>query len=370
MADKRKKDIRLHQPAKMLLDQAWLDVLAIESLDDPKYKDEDWSNIFEQIVSEGGSTYPYVLLGQVLAKATDNDVNALCLQDSSLLPGAVDVRSLVSKVVTPWNTSIGKPFPGSNADPYVNNPARYKNFGDDMESKAGNKAQYQKLLKVVTHIQEEGQQEAVRFLHLILFQARIALELNKKDFIGPSRASLEDVTKAVIDFLSERSSGVRLQVICYAIFKEFSQAFPDLGEVRSYPTNSSDASGGRAGDVECLKNGVVETAIEVKDRTLNLTDVESSIIKARVANVKNLIFLVQASPLLEDADAILKRAAHEFTRGTDVNTADAVDFFCKILIVLSPEQRASLLETIHDALHELGAHYKHVQKWNDLMKSI
>jgi len=358
----------LHQASKLLLDQEWNAVLTIPSAHQDR--DTEWGPIFEQLIMKGGSTYPYVLLGQVLAKAADGTVNALCLQDSSPLPGARDVRMLVRKVVTPWNKLVGKPFPGANDDPYVNNPARYKHFGDEMASKAGNRAQYDLLFKVVQHIEQRGQSEALRLLRLLLIETRIALETNRRDYLGPSRASHEDITKVLVEFLKERSNGVRLQVVCYAIFKAFAEAFPPFGEVRSYSTNSSDAAGDRAGDVERLTNGEVDFAIEVKDRTLTLSDVEASIIKARIAEVRNLMFLVQANPLLDDPETILKRTAHEFTRGIDVNVTEAVPFFESILLLLSPEQRAGLLRVIHDALHELGAHYKHVHRWIDLMKSI
>lgn len=358
----------LHQASKLLLDQEWEAVIAIPSLS--QHRDAEWGPIFEHLIVKGGSTYPYVLLGQVLAKAADGAVNALCLQDSSPLPGARDVRMLVKKVVTPWNKLVGKPFPGANEDPYVNNPARYKNFGDEMASKAGNRAQYNQLFKVVQHIEQHGQPEALHFLRLILVETRIALETNKRDYLGPSRASLEDVTKVLLEFLKERSNGVRLQVVCYAVFKAFSEAFPVFGEIRSYSTNSSDAAGDRAGDVERLLNGKVDFAVEVKDRTLTLSDVEASIMKARIAEVRNLMFLVQANPVLDDPETILKRAAHEFTRGIDVNVTEAVPFFETVLLLLSPEQRAGLLRVVHDALHELGAHYKHVHRWIDLMKSI
>ena len=358
----------LHQSAQLLLNQEWDVAMAIPII--TQARDAEWGSIFEHLITQGGSTYPYVLLGQVLAKATDGSLNALCLQDSSSLPGARDVRMLVKNVVVPWNKAIGKPYPGANNDPYVNNPARYKNFGAEMASKAGNPELYEILFKVVQHVQDHGQDEALRLLRLILIETRYSLEENKRDYIGPSRVSLDDVIKVLNEFLKERSNGVRLQVVCYAALKSFAEAFPDFGEIRSYSTNSSDAAGDRAGDVERLINDKVDFAIEVKDRTLTLSDVEASIMKARIAEVGNLLFLVQATPVLDDSETILKRAAHEFTRGIDVNISEAMTFFATVLTLLSPEQRATLLRAVHDALHELGAHYKHVHRWIDLMKSI
>jgi SacI restriction endonuclease len=372
MATKLKKEAKtlplLHQTAKALLNAEWLKVLALDDLD--KARDSLWGTELEELIVNGGSTYPYVLLGQILAKASKASVNALSLQDSSSLEGAIDVRMLVKNVVVSWNKEVGKPFPGTNLDPYVNNPARYKNFGEEMESKAGNREQYGRLFKVVQHVQEKGHQEAKRLLRLILIEARRSLENNKRDYVGPARASLDDVMKVLAQFLAERSNGVRLQVVTYAVFKAFAEAFSEFGEVRSYSTNSSDASGDRAGDVERVRLGKVDYAIEVKDRTLTSSDLESSILKARQAQIDNLLFVVQANPLMDSSEAALQRMAHEFTRGIDVNVAEAMPFFASVLILFEPSRRAALLRSVHDALHELGANYKHVQEWLKLMKAL
>jgi SacI restriction endonuclease len=343
-----------HETAKTLLATEWIDVLAIQNID--AARDAIWGGELAELILNGGSTYPYMLVGQVLAKASKGDINAMSIQDSSSLAGSVDMRMLVKNVVTPWNQANGKPFPGTNLDPYVNNPARYKNFGDEMESKAGNREQYKRLLSVVQHVQHEGQQEAKRLLRLILIEARRSLETNKRDYVGPSRASLQDVTKVLSLF--------------YAIFKSFAEAYPNFGQVQSYSTNSSDASGNRIGDIEKFLNGKVQYAVEVKDRALNLRDVETSIEKARVAGVNDLLFLVHSDPLIDDSVAVMARCEHEYTRGIDVNIKGAMSFFSSVLLLLSPEQRAGLLRAIHDALHELGAHYKHVQSWLELMRSI
>lgn len=357
-----------HETAKTILATEWIDVLSIQNID--AARDAIWGGELAELILNGGSTYPYMLVGQVLAKASKGDINAMSIQDSSSLAGSVDMRMLVKNVVTPWNQANGKPFPGTNLDPYVNNPARYKNFGEEMESKAGNREQYKRLLGVVQHVQHEGQQEAKRMLRLILIEARRSLETNKRDYVGPSRASLQDVTKVLSLFLAASSNGVRLQVVSYAIFKSFAEAYPNFGQVQSYSTNSSDASGNRIGDIEKFLNGKVQYAVEVKDRALNLCDVETSIEKARVAGVHDLLFLVHSDPLIDDSVAVMARCEHEYTRGIDVNIKGAMSFFSSVLLLLSPEQRAGLLRAIHDALHELGAHYKHVQSWLELMRSI
>ncbi|MCA8199190.1 restriction endonuclease, SacI family [Burkholderia vietnamiensis] len=372
MAHRSDKLTLLKAQAKTLLDNEWDVVMAFPSVSE--MRDSEWGPILEGLLTQSGLTYPYVLLGQVLGKAVDKRNNALTLQKSSKLAGAWDARSFVNDVVVPWNAKVGKPIPGVNKTPYVNNPARYANFGSEMKAKADKKADskkwYAALDSVVRHIQKHGDAEARRILRLILIEVRHFLETNKRPHLGPPRVSVDRVTNVLREFLRDRSNGTRLQVVCYAVYKTIAVTFPGFGDVRSYPTNSADAAGNRAGDIEIFVDGKVQIAIEVKDNTVTMEDLDTTIMKARGADVRNVLFLIQANPLLEDEKAILERTAHEFTSGIDVNIAEATAFIRTILVMLSPEARAGLLRRIHDALHELGAHYKHVTRWAELMRSI
>jgi SacI restriction endonuclease len=357
-----------HIQANLVLNEVWTQVLSLENIDVASKATANFK--FAELISKGGSTYPYVLLGQVLAKATVPHLNALCLQESSELSGSYDVRMMVKNVVCPWNKSAGKPFDGISEDPYVNNPARYKNFGVEMESKAKNKAQYRNLLAVVNHIQEQGQQEARRLLFGVLIEARRAAELHRREFIGPIRASLDDVLSTLSTFLSVKSNGVRLQVVCYSLYKTLSAALPEMGEILTHAINTADTASKSVGDVECLKDGKVVLAIEVKDRALTDADLETAIHKARNKEVDNLLFFLYDNRENLIEPGLLNIARAEFKRGIDINFVDAISFVKISMSLLTPEQRAKLFLTVHDALHELGAQYKHVLHWNELMKTI
>lgn len=364
----RKRISEQHMAAWQILSSRWEHALSISDIDSAR--DLDWSGKVAQLLFDSGSTYPYILITQILGKATSGNLNALCLQDSSALDNAWDARTLASKVVVQWNKAIGRPLPGSNDDPFVNNPARYKNFGEEMESKAKNKELYQKLFEIVSLVESKGQEAALHFLDIALIEIRFHLESTNREYLGPSRVSIEDVMKILREFLKERSNGVRLQIVTYAIFKTLSHTFASYGQIRSYPTNSSDKAGGRAGDIEKILLDKVDTAIEVKDRTINFNDVETSILKCRPANVNNLLFVIQADPLMKEEEKILERVRHEFTRGIDVNFCSAENLFNTALMILSAEQRPRLLNEIHQALEQLGAHLKHRNHWRDLVKSI
>lgn len=358
-----------HAQAWELLNETWKSVNSIEDI--KSARNPDWSGIFEEILFYGGSTYPYILITQILGKSTDSTLNALCLQDSSTLDNAWDARSLASKVVIQWNKDIGRALPGGNNDPYVNNPARYKNFGEEMSSKAKDKKGYSNLLAVMTYLQDNDGQSALLLLSALLIEIRFHLENNSREYLGPARVSVEDVMNTLNVYLSEKSNGVRLQVLTYALFKTFSECVPGYGSVRSYPTNSSDMSSGRAGDVEIIQNDHTNMAIEVKDRILTFDDLESSILKCRAAKVDNLLFVIQANEvLLAEEDRMIARARHEFSRGINVNFCGAAGFFNEILKLLNPEQLSLFLQETHAALEELGAHLKHRNRWMDLVKAI
>lgn len=354
--------------AKVLLFQVWDEVMAIDDLD--AARDPGISPVLERLVQSGGSTYPFMLVTQLLGKATNQQLNALCIQDSSDLGGAWDARSLAAKVVTEWNAQVGKPFPGNNRDPYVNNPARYKNFGPEMEAKARSQHQYAELSSVVSRAQAGDAKEARNLLRLALVEARRVLEKEKREYFGPPRISADEVMGVVGRFLEERSNGVRLQIVTYAMYRALAEAFQEIGEVSSASTNTADNSSKRTGDVECTLNGKVWLAVEVKDRKLTASDVEATALKARRNDVTNVLFVVHAQVLFDDPDAVHARIQHHFARGVDLNVVPAMPFFFNVLVLLNAEHRAHLLRKIHDALHEQGAHYKHVSAWMELLQCL
>ena len=363
-----KKITELHAEAKSLLDETWEEVLAIEDLE--AARDTALSPTIYTLITDGGSTYPFMMLTQILGKAADPELNAICIQESSELDGAWDARSLASRVVVEWNKSVEKPFQGANDDPYVNNPARYKNFGAEMKAKAGKQAVYDALAELVQSAQDGGEAEAKRLVKLILIETRRSLEANKRDYFGPARMSVDGIMSIVMQFLSVRSNGVRLQLVCYALYQALAEANPSLGDVTSAATNAADLSSNRTGDVECSRGGKVSLAVEIKDRPIRLGDLTATVLKARKNDVDNVLFVGFSDPLFEDQDSVLNKATAEFAHGVDVNFTHLAPHAFQILLQLSPEQRAAFLRKVHDALHEKGAAYSHVKHWMELLKGI
>ena len=83
-------------------------------------------------------TYKYILFTAILSKATDPNINTLCLQKQSTLPGAYDARSVCHKVIVPFEMStLNKVLGGSN-EPFLNKPARFPELSKSNAVRSGN----------------------------------------------------------------------------------------------------------------------------------------------------------------------------------------------------------------------------------------
>jgi hypothetical protein len=91
---------------------------------------------------------------------------------------------------------------------------------------------------------------------------------------------LEGALSLAQGFLQEKSGGDRSLALCGAIFDAIGIHFGLYEKVDRARINASDTATGQAADLECVNaEGKVVLAVEVKDRTITLTDVEGTLQK-------------------------------------------------------------------------------------------
>lgn len=83
-------------------------------------------------------TYKYVLFTAILAKATDESINTLCLQKKSELPGAYDARTICHKVIVPFEMEVLDKALGGSNEPFLNKPARFPELSKTNAVRRGN----------------------------------------------------------------------------------------------------------------------------------------------------------------------------------------------------------------------------------------
>jgi hypothetical protein len=79
-----------------------------------------------KVVLQGNhKTYKYILVNGLLAKATNESINALALQAGAPLKGAFDARSLCHNVLVPFERDFLQSALGGSNEPFLNKPARF-----------------------------------------------------------------------------------------------------------------------------------------------------------------------------------------------------------------------------------------------------
>ena len=90
------------------------------------------------IIDSSHLTYKYVLFTALLSKATNPNVNPLCLQKKSNLPGAYDARTVCHEVIVPFEKNILNKALGGSNEPFLNKPARYTELDKTNAVRRGN----------------------------------------------------------------------------------------------------------------------------------------------------------------------------------------------------------------------------------------
>lgn len=88
--------MEIKEDAALMLQKAYEEAVAGE------YPPCEYADFIDYVIDNTHLTYKYVLFTALLAKATDESINPLCLQKKSQLPGAYDARTVCHKVIVPF----------------------------------------------------------------------------------------------------------------------------------------------------------------------------------------------------------------------------------------------------------------------------
>jgi len=134
--------------------------------------------------------------------------------------------------------------------------------------------------------------------------------------------------------------------------------------------NASDEATGQAADLECVNaEGEVLLAVEVKDRTLTLTDVEGTLRKCRQRKIKDIFF---AAPGLkgDDRSALDERIARAFASGQNLYVFDFFNFARSVLALGGEPIRITFLQKVGEHLDVWNTQPSHRQAWKRLLESV
>ena len=344
------------QKCKELLEKQWKSIskeIESDSFSDPILPDESKlkSLIFNCLTSKI-KTYHYVLPTQVISKCINPKLDCHSIQTAYNKPGAFDARTIAHDVIVPFDQANHKVLGGST-EPYVNNPLRCPAVIKKYQNQQKNKDDWNKLIKVLDAIEEKNDSSfTIKILDQILVEIYRLLSEVQVIYPTPNRVSLKQTLRLVADFSANKSGGDRVEAICTALFRAISKQFGLFDDVRRQKVNAADASSGMSADIECRLKDKIVFLVEVKDRSLTLTQIDAKLDVARARKISEILFLAEQGFDKDDKEKAEERILSEFTSGQNIYVSNFIDFSAGILILLGEKGRVLFLSLIGEELRQ------------------
>ena len=360
--------ISREQASPQMSGLALLRALWAETLADP---DAAVDERIDELITCRVVSIRYALLTQLLGKAVDPGRDALSIQRGDTATaettGRWDARSFCSANVVPWVSESGQVL-GTSPDPYVNNPLRRARL-DSGQEPVRNRDLWAKLVGLLAEVQQRDDQEFTESrLRACLTSLALLYRQLEVEFDVPQRISLDATARLVADYLSEQSGGERPQVVTAALMRTIGERFGIFDRVIRAAINEADSSADSPGDVLCYYEGALVLAVEVKDRTLEIHDIETAIGKARRTGVTEILFATTSLP--SDEQQIDERTEREFALGINVYRLSIDSLLQVALSIAGESSRVRFLTMVGEELNDRVTQPAHKLAWQELLQNL
>lgn len=274
----------------------------------------------EYVLGNTHLTYKYVLFTAILSKATDAEINPLCLQKKSQLPGAYDARTICHKVIVPFEMEeLHKVIGGSN-EPFLNKPARFPEISRSNAVRSGND---QSILYSLCENLPLIATEKEAFNCLVFLLKYLLAMRNKKDNLKNFTIEKNDNSKAkffkfALELLRLNSEGEILTLVVAGLYKQFLRNAVNY-RVEVHPVNQSGASGKEISDLDIYIAGEIYATNELKDKDFEYTDIKHAADKVIEAGEHQLFFIVGLHGKAKDPENIEKLIKEYLNNGFIIN---------------------------------------------------
>ncbi len=325
---------------------------------------EDLVQSIRDSINSATKTYRYVLPAQLLAKICDPKRDARAIQETAGMPGSFDARSFCHSYIVPFDRANHSVLGGS-PEPYVNNPLRIPAITPEALPAQRNRKGFTDLIRTLDYAQQHP--EACESLMRVALSAiRERLAQVRIVYATPNRMAVDDMHALIDRFLLERTGGRRLQAVVAALFDTIGKAFGLFARVEAGHINRADAAAGDIADLACLSEaGDVVLAVEVKDRSLTIREVEDKLPATRENGIAELLYVIRNGVPPESAafDRVKQR---EFASGHNLNHADFTQLLRVTLLLFGETMRRQFLLSVGQRIDEFGE-LADRQAWRDLL---
>lgn len=358
------------EKAEQVLQREWNNV---QSSDETEYIDQHIAQKIREIFTGNLLTYKYILMTNILGKATNPDIHMRSMQAGENVEvhplegkGAYNARSLGHKVIVEWEKENGERLGGSN-EPFLNKPARYPEFA--MENASRSQSKQQRLYNLLQTLEDQtnsGDLDPLNVLRQALYEF-LQLEPQTVDYEDPSDVPHRKLAPLVKDYISTSGGGERLAAVTAGVYRTYYSQAGDGWEIDAEHANTADEFSKSAGDVEVFREESLVRAAEVKDKPAERSDIQHAITKAREAELGEYLFIIGAGWQSQSE----KQAALN-----DIENAPIE------LILIYPDELLSMLKFVGDAgrveftrvvgeyLNDMRATSSNKDDWKTLVESL
>lgn len=270
--------------ASLILDRA---------LTKAKFVNDEIGNLISSVLHDNHKTYKYVLVTALLAKSTNEDIDALSLQKGDGNNGRYDARSLCHKVIVPFETIKLPGCLGSSNEPFLNKPARFEYISLENAVRSGHDKE---ILGNVISILSKVKTSAVAYKYLcssVFNLKEISASYVSKFSIGDNLIDTSEFSQLVLDYVYKITDHSSEGEICPLVVSQLEQMY--LGKdfnVEPHKVNQCGASSKEVGDIDIYnKRGQLIYSIEVKDKDFTVQDVLHAIKKFKQADLNTSLFV-------------------------------------------------------------------------------
>ena len=236
-------------------------------------------------------TYKYVLFTAILSKATDESINALCLQKKSELPGAYDARTICHKVIVPFEMEVLDKALGGSNEPFLNKPARFPELSKTNAVRRGNdqiilNSLCDNLPLITTST--DAYECLVYLLSKLISIKNIKAKMTT--FTIEKTANLPARLVAYMEKALEHSYEGEVLTLLVAGAYHLMYNEPNA-TVEVHPVNQSGASSREVSDLDIYVDGSLVASNELKDKDYVETDVRHAADKVLAAGGTKMLFV-------------------------------------------------------------------------------
>ena len=355
--------------ARGILNELWKEVSEEDGQADSREVSAEVRTQIAELLQSEAVSFTYSLPTQLLGKVTNPDLDCLCLQAGENEESQWDPRGFAASVVVPW-VDENENVLGTSKDPYVSNPLRQARVVPNPPNVlARTLPLWQALHDLLTDVEERNDSNyTLAVLREVLRQTHEILRSRQFSYPRLTRISLEQTLFLVQRLIETSREGEHGMSLAAALLKVIGLRFDLWDEVVRQASTTADQASGMIADVECRKSGDLVYAVEVKERTIKLSDVIA--LDEKLSRSQLTEALINAPGVnSSDVDGVRNRIRLMWGRGINLYSARIEELVSVTLSLAGEEARLEFVAEVGKQLDEF-ARPSGKAAWRDLLKSI